>query len=153
YPPASWLLGASLGSILPWKIVPGAYCWIVLTVAGMSMYRLARQYLPEPDALMAAAFYAVNPYHLGIVYLRSAFSEPFAAGLLPLLLLAVLGLNRPGTRPILSLGAMLGTAWLTNAPAAIMIHYSAAGLAIGVALIEKSWRPLMRTALAVLLGA
>src|SRR5215470_574238 len=95
YPPASWLLGASLGSILPWKIVPGAYCWIVLTIAGLSMYRLARQYLPEPDALMAAAFYAVNPYHLVIVYWRSAFAELFAAVLLPLLLLAVLGLKRP----------------------------------------------------------
>src|SRR5271163_1523382 len=68
YPPASWSLGAALGAVLPWKIVPGAYCWIVLTLAGASMYRLAREWLPAPDALFAALFYALNPYHLLIVY-------------------------------------------------------------------------------------
>ena len=56
YPPASWTLGAALGAILPWKLVPGTYCWIALTLAGLSMYRLAREWLPAPDALFAAAF-------------------------------------------------------------------------------------------------
>ena len=48
YPPASWTLGAALGALLPWKMVPGAYCWIVLTLAGAAMYRLAREWLPPP---------------------------------------------------------------------------------------------------------
>ena len=54
YPPASWTLGAALGAILPWKMVPGAYCWMALTLAGASMYRLAREWLPARDALFAA---------------------------------------------------------------------------------------------------
>jgi hypothetical protein len=153
YPPASWTLGAALGAILPWKIAPGAYCWLVLTLAGLSMYRLARAWLPDRDAMFAAALYAVNPYHLLIVYWRSAFAELLAAVLLPFLILRVLRLSQPGFRPVLYLGATLAAAWLTNAPAAVMIHYSAAGLAAMLAVLDRSWRPLTRTAIAVLLGA
>ncbi len=153
YPPASWALGAALGRFLPWKMVPGAYCWLALMSAGVSMYRLAREWLPGPDALFAAALYAVNPYHLLIVYWRSAFAELLAASLLPFLLLRILRLSEPGIRPALYLGTTLAASWLTNAPAAVMIHYSAAGLALAVALLEGSWRPVRQTALAVVLGA
>ncbi|HEX9111387.1 MAG TPA: hypothetical protein VF845_07895, partial [Terriglobales bacterium] len=152
YPPASWTLGAALGALLPWKLVPGAYCWIALTMAGASMYRLAREWLPAPDALFAAAFYAVNPYHLVIVYWRSAYAELLAAALLPLLLLGLQRLKEPGFRPVLWLGLILAASWLTNAPAALMIHYSAAGLAVVLAVRERSWRLLSRAGLAVVLG-
>jgi hypothetical protein len=178
YPPASWTLGAALGATLPWKMVPGAYCWIVLTLAGAAMYRLAREWLPAPDALFAAVFYALNPYHLLIVYWRSAYAELLAAALLPLVLLCLLRLNEPaldkpdsvggeeprkrGFRPTLWLSLTLAAAWLTNAPAALMIHYSTAGLALLLAAREaarerswgpRTWRPLVRTALAILMGA
>jgi hypothetical protein len=132
--------------------VPGAYCWIALLLAGASMYRLARAWLPAHDALFAAAFYAVNPYHLVIVYWRSAYAELLAAALLPLLLAAVLRLGEPGVRPLLCLGCLLAAAWLANAPAALMIHYSAAALAVLLAVHERSWRPLARMGLAVALG-
>ncbi len=153
YPPASWALGSALGALLPWRMVPGAYCWLVLTLTGLSMYRLAREWLPTQDALFAAALYAVNPYHLLIVYWRSAFAELLAAALLPFLLLRILRLGEAGLRPVLYLGITLAAAWLTNAPAAVMIHYSTALLAILLAVLERSWRPLWRTGLAVLLGA
>jgi uncharacterized membrane protein len=153
YPPASWVLGAALGSFLPWKVVPGAYCWLALSLAGVSMYRLAREWLPAYDALFAAALYAVNPYHLVIVYWRSAFAELLAAALLPLLLLRILRLGEAGVRPVLYLGMTLAAAWLTNAPAAVMIHYSVAALGVVLAVLERSWRPLWRTVLAIFLGA
>jgi hypothetical protein len=152
YPPASWTLGAALGAFLPWKVVPGAYCWIVLMLSGLSMHRLARTWLPERDALFAAALYAVNPYHLVIVYWRSAFAELLGAALLPLLLLAMLRLRESGLRPVLGLGLVLAAAWLVNAPAAILIHYSAAGLAVINAILERSWKPIVRTAGAVTIG-
>jgi hypothetical protein len=176
YPPASWTLGAALGAVLPWKAVPGAYCWLAFVLAGAAMYRLAREWLSARDALFAAAFYAVNPYHLLIAYWRSSFAELLAAALLPILLLSVLRLNRPGAGPILRLSLVLAAAWLTNIPAAVMIHYSAAGLvlflAVCGALAERPstvepgvrirnlqlsnsevWRLLSLAALAVLLGA
>jgi len=153
YPPTSWTLGAALGAALPWKMVPGAYCWMVLTLAGAAMYRLAREWLPLPDALFAAAFYALNPYHLLIVYWRSAYAELLAATLLPLLLLCLLRLKEPGFRPTLWLSLTLAAAWLTNLPAAVMIHYSVTGLGTLLAAQNRSWRPLLRTALAVALGA
>jgi hypothetical protein len=162
YPPASWTLGAALGSTLPWRMVPGAYCWLVLTLAGAAMYRLAREWLPVPDALFAAVFYALNPYHLLIVYWRSAYAELLAAPLLPLLLLCLLRLNTPAFGSTLSLSLAFAAAWLTNLPLAVIIHYSAAGLAVLMVAQEaerqRSWsfqmlRPLTRTALAMLLGA
>jgi hypothetical protein len=161
YPPASWTLGAALGAILPWKTVPGAYCFLALLLAATSMYRLAREWLSPSDALFAAAFYALNPYHLLIVYWRSAYAELLAAALLPLLVRSLLRLtevaeNDPGVRPTLMLSLVLAGAWLTNEPAAIMIHYSAAALVLFLAFTQAkpaAVRTVLRTAAATLLGA
>jgi hypothetical protein len=162
YPPASWTLGAALGAILPWKIVPGAYCWIALMLAGVTMHRLAREWVPVPDALFAAVFYALNPYHLLIIYWRSAYAELLASALLPVLVLCILRLRGPGFRPVLALSLTFAGAWLTNAPAALMIHYTAAGLSVLLAVhalardrswSTQPWRPVVRAAMAVLLGA
>jgi len=170
YPPASWTLGAALGAILPWKMVPGAYCWIVLTLAGGAMYRLAREWLSPQDALFAAVFYALNPYHLLVVYWRSAYAELLSAALLPLLVLCLVRIFSPGSdsrfRSTLWLSLVLAAAWLTNAPAAVMIHYSAAGLALLLAVIggpggtgqqrpsrSIPWRGLIQVGIAIMLGA
>ncbi len=157
YPPGSWTLGAALGAALPWRAVPGAYCWIVLTLAGASMYGLARRWLSSADAFFAAAFYALNPYHLLVVYWRSAFAELLAAIVLPLVVLCMLRIRQDGARPVLWLGLALAGAWMANAPAAMMIHYSAAGLALVIALQESTLRAaghvLAKTLLGILLGA
>jgi hypothetical protein len=170
YPPASWTLGAALGTVLPWKIVPGAYCWFALTLAGAAMYRLARKWVSPSDAMFAALFYALNPYHLLIVYWRSAFAELLAAALLPLLVLCLVRIfardSDHGLRPTLWLSLVLAAAWLTNVPAAVMIQYSAAALALLLATTgrpdgtgpERSshgvhWLGLIRTGIALVLGA
>ncbi len=74
YPPISWLLGALLGALLPWKLAPAAFVFVALTLSGCSMFLPARRYLARPDAIFAAALYAANPYYLVIVYWRSAFA-------------------------------------------------------------------------------
>src|SRR3989441_5082986 len=94
YPPASWLLGAALGSILPWKEVPGAFVWLALTLAGASMFRLAREWMPAGEAARAAVLYAVNPYHLVVVYFRSAYAELLASALFPLVVLNAVRIGR-----------------------------------------------------------
>ena len=153
YPPASWMLGAALGSTLPWKTVPGGYCWLALTLAGFAMYNLARQWLRPADALFAAVFYALNPYHILVIYWRSAYAELLSAALLPLLLLFVLKLSDSSSRPVVWLSVVFAAAWFTNIPAAMMIHYSAGGLALVMAMRDRSPRPLWRLAIAVVVGA
>lgn len=153
YPPSSWMLGAALGSLLPWKLVPAVYCWLSITLAGGAMYHLARRWLSPSDSLFAALFYALNPYHLLIVYWRSAYAELLTAALLPLLLLILLRLKEHGFRPTLQLSLLLAVAWLTNVPASVMIHYSAAGICLLLAVQDKTFRPLWKLGLAMVLGA
>lgn len=152
YPPASWMLGAALGSVLPWKLVPGAYEWIALTLAGCSMFLLARSFLDRRDAIFAAAFYAANPYHIVIVYWRSAFAELLAGALLPLLLLYILRSEHEGRKTILPLGLIVAAAWLTNVPSAVMLTYSLVLLVAIVAILRRSPQILLIGAGALLLG-
>src|SRR6266567_2580836 len=152
YPPASWTLGAALGSFLPWKMVPGAFLWIALALSGCSMFQLARRFLSRCDATFAAALYAANPYHIVIVYWRSAFAELLAGALMPLLLLYVLRSEEEGSKTILPLGLIVAAAWLTNVPSAVMLTYSLALLAGIVAILRRSPSILAIAAAAVLLG-
>ena len=85
YPPGSWTVGAALGSLLPWKVVPLFFVWLVLIGAGLSMFLLARESMPRQQAALAAMLFAANPYHLLLVYYRSDFAELLASALFPLL--------------------------------------------------------------------
>ncbi len=126
--------------------------------AGVAMFVLARRWLDplkfdRRDASFVAVLYAVNPYHLVIVYWRSAFAELLASCLVPLLLLCVLKAVDEGRRAIVPLALVLAAAWLTNAPAALMIHYSLALLLMWFAWQRRAPRLLLVGAGAVALGA
>jgi hypothetical protein len=153
YPPASWMLGATLSAIVPWTLAATVYIWVVLMAAGASMFVLARRWLAPRDALFAALLYELNPYHLVIVYWRSAFAEMLAACLVPLLLLLVLKAAEDTQPTMFPLGMVLAAAWLTNAPAAVMIHYSLGLLILFFAVREWSARLLLVGAGAVAIGA
>ena len=153
YPPISWLLGALLGALLPWKLAPAAFVFVALTLSGCSMFLLARRYLARPDAIFAAALYAANPYYLVIVYWRSAFAELLAGALLPLLLLQILELPDTRHRAVIPLGLLVAAAWLINAPSAVMINYSLAFLIAVVAILRRSPQVLLYGAAAAILGA
>jgi hypothetical protein len=143
YPPASWLIGAGLGSILPWKIVPGVFIWLALVLAGYSMWRFASEYLPRGQAAGAAVLYAVNPYHLLVAYYRSDFAELLASAIFPLLLWGVVRVVRDGWRSLPKLAFPFAAIWLCNAPAAVLATYSVA-LALFVAFIaQRRARPLL----------
>lgn len=153
YPPASWTLGAVISSLFPWTIASPIYIWVVLTLSGASMFVLARRWFGLRDATFAAVFYAVNPYHLVIIYWRSAFAELLASCLVPMLLLLVLRAADGDRRVVLPLGLLLAASWLTNAPAAVMIHYSLAILALYFSWKRQSPDIFWIASLAVLLGA
>lgn len=152
YPPTSWMLGAALGSFLPWPLVPFVYQWIALTLSGCSMFILARPYLSRRDAIFAATLYAANPYYIVIVYWRSALAELLAGALLPLLLLFVLRSKDNAHKAVLPLALIVAAAWLTNIPSAVMLTYSLALLLLVDAMIRRSMRPLAVGAAALLIG-
>lgn len=153
YPPASWMLGAALSAIVPWRLASPVYIWLVLILAGASMFVLVRRWLSRPGAIFAAVLYAVNPYHLVIVYWRSAFAELLASCLIPLLFLFVLRAADGQRRAVIPLSLLLAAAWLTNAPAAVMIHYSLALLILLFAWQRRSPKLVILGGCAVALGA
>jgi hypothetical protein len=153
YPPASWTFGALLGTLLPWKMVPGAYIWCALTASGCSMFLLARRWLSRNDAIFAAALYAANPYYLVVVYWRSALAELLAGCLLPLLLLLAIRAEDDGPRVVVPLSLVVAAVWLTNAPSAVMVNYSLALLIVIEAIVHRRPRLLLYGAGAVALGA
>src|SRR6201999_38080 len=88
--PASWILGALLSLVLPFRAVPIAFTWIALSLAGLAMFRLARSLAAAPIALIASAIYLANPYMLFTAFERTAYGELLAAAWLPLLVVAAL---------------------------------------------------------------
>lgn len=152
YPPASWLLGAALGSILPWMIVPGTYIWLMIVLAGMGMWRFTSEWLDAREAIAAAIFYAVNPYNLVLVYYRSDFAELLACALLPLLLLGILRVSREGWRGVPLLAVIFAAIWLSNAPAGVIATYSLALLITTGAICKRSLKTVCTSIFAMVIG-
>src|ERR1019366_7289915 len=131
-PPLSWVLGALLGLLLThlpgvsqvagWSATPIVFTWIVLTLSGLALYRLARGFAGSNAALLAAILYLANPYLLFTAYERTAYGEMLAAAWIPLLLLSIL--RERVTVPGIALPIAL--LWLTNPPAAVMGSYTLA---------------------------
>jgi hypothetical protein len=153
YPPASWTLGGVLAAIFPWTIAVSVYIWAALAAAGVSMFCVARRWFDRGAATMAAMVYVANPYHLVIVYWRSALAELLASCLIPLLLVLVLKVADEGWRALAPLSLVVAAAWLTNVPAAVMIHYSLALLLFLTAWQKRSARVLLVGLAAVVIGA
>lgn len=159
YPPLSWMLGAALGIVAPWSAVPGVFIVLAQTLAGLSMFALARRFFSISAALFAAACYGANPYALLVAYMRSDFAEQLAWAFLPVLLLAALQLsglieNRcHSTARVTAIFALLfAGVWLSNAPAGVLASYSMALLFAWATIAEKSFSPLWRGAGGLALG-
>jgi hypothetical protein len=109
----------------------------------MSMWVLSREWLPPPQAVVAALLYAVNPYNLVIVYYRSDFAELLAGALFPLLIWGLLGVVAGEWRRVPSLAVIFASIWLTNAPAAVIATYSLLLIILVGCVVRKSLRPLL----------
>jgi len=152
YPPLSWLIGAALGTILPWHAAPDAYIWLTLMLAGVSMFQLSRRWLTRRNAMAAAVLFAVNPYHLVIVFYRSDFAELLASALLPVLILCALELQKASWRGVCKFAVAFALIWLTNAPAAVIGTYSSAVIVLAAFAADRDWRILMRAGCGAALG-
>jgi hypothetical protein len=149
YPPGSWMLGAAVGTVLPWRIVPGVFIWLALVAGGMSMWNLAREWLPAPFAMVASVLFVLNPYGLVVVYYRSDFAELLAGAFLPLLIWAALDVGRGDRRRAPLLAAAFAGIWLSNAPAGVIATYSLALILLLACARLRSLGPLVPGALAM----
>jgi hypothetical protein len=151
YPPLSRLLGAAALFVFPANAAPAAYYFLIVVIAGASMFAFARQWLPSPHAIVAAAFYAVNPYLLLCIYQRSAAAELLAAAFVPLLALFAIRLPS-GNRAIVPLAIVFAVFWVSDLPAAVIITYVLALTVAVLSIVHRSVAVFLRGAVAMVLG-
>jgi hypothetical protein len=160
YPPLTWMLGAAFGLILPWTGVELAITFSFLVATGLATRMLARQALDDGPATLAGCGALFSGYSMFTAYERSAFGELAGGFWIPLLLLLVFRDRNPqgsvwrrafdGSATLLAL--VIAGAWLSNAPLGVMACYLLAAVALTVALLQRSWAPVIRSATAVAVG-
>jgi len=61
--PLSWMLGAALGTLLPWTWIPAVFVLVVQTLQGFLLFALVRRFVSSYSAaLLGTVAYAANPY-------------------------------------------------------------------------------------------
>jgi 6-pyruvoyl-tetrahydropterin synthase-like protein len=159
YPPFTWVLGAVLGFVLPWHVVPIVLTFALLAATGLATRALALQALPDAPATLAGCAALFSGYALFTAYERSAFGE-LAGFWIPLLLLFILRDRNPSGSlwrrafdgSAAPLAVVLAGAWLSNAPLGVMASYLLAAVALAMAVVQRSLAPVLRAAFAATVG-
>jgi len=163
YSPLTWMMGAALGSVIPWSLVPVVLTFLLLAGTGFSTRALAREALSEGAAALAGCMAIFSWYPLFTAYERSAFAELAGGIWIPLVLLYALRSSDDEhsgggvsysifNGSIVSLALAIAGSWLSNPTVGVMASYSLAALAICSAAILRSWWPAVRAAAGATLG-
>jgi hypothetical protein len=160
YPPLTWMLGAVLGILLPWTLVPIALTWVLLAATGLATRALALEAISNGAATLAGCVALFSGYALFCAYERSAFGELAGGFWIPLLLLLVLrDRNSTGHRwrrafdgSGFALVLVIAGAWLSNVPVGIMACYLLAAVALAASLLSRLWAAVLRAAVSAALG-
>ncbi|HTW47225.1 MAG TPA: hypothetical protein VMD92_04710 [Acidobacteriaceae bacterium] len=160
YPPLNWILGATLGMVLPWSAVPVLMLFLLLACTGLANRALAREAMDEGPATLAGCAAIFLGFALLTAYKRGAYGE-MAGGLwVPLILLFLLRRRNPAGGVVASafdgsvtpLALAVAGACLSNAPLAVMCLYVILGISLVSSLLERSGAPAVRAAAGLLLG-
>ena len=160
YPPLTWMLGAALGFVLPWPLVPATLTFLLLAATGLATRALARETLSSGAATLAGCAAIFSGYALFCAYERSAFGELTGGFWIPLLLLLILRdrnsssalWRRTLDSSTAPLALVVAGAWLSNVPVGVMACYLLVAVAVAAALVSKSWAPAARAFAAATLG-
>jgi hypothetical protein len=160
YPPLTWMAGAAAGLILPWKSVAPGMTFLIFAAIGLANRALAGEVLADGPATMAGCAAIFAGFPLLTVYERADFAELTGSFWIPLLILFLLRDRNPAggvwkraldgsTAP---LALVLAGAWLSNVPVGLMASYLLAAMAVAVALLERSWAPVVRATVGTVLA-
>jgi hypothetical protein len=160
YPPLTWMLGAGLKLVRGWGNTPVDLAFLILAASGLATRALAREFLEDSAATLAGCAAIFCGYTLFTAYERSAFGELTGGFWFPLLLLLLLRDRNSAARPwrraldgsATPLALVIAGAWLSNVPVGVMANYLLAAVAVGLAMLRKSWAPVIRSAIGGLLG-
>jgi Predicted integral membrane protein len=160
YSPLTWMLGAALGAVLPWKLVPLTLTFVLLAGTGMAARALARYALSEGAATLAGCIAIFSGYPLFTAYERSAFAELAGGIWLPLVFLFALrrddeseaGWRRMFNGAVVPLALAVAGAWLSNPTVGVMACYTLAVIALVAAILARSWWPVLRAGTGAVLG-
>jgi hypothetical protein len=109
YPPLTWMAGAMLGLIFPWREVSIVLVYLLLAATGLANRALARQMMADGPATLAGCASIFLGNMLVDVYMRSDFAELVGGFWIPLLLLFQLGETRGATLPVPCCGRRVQT--------------------------------------------
>lgn len=168
YSPLTWMLGALLGALLPWSLVPVAITFLLLAGTGLATRALAREFLSRDAATLAGCIALFSGYPLFTAYERSAFAELAGGVWIPLLLLYSLRdrdasaavapasnvsvWRRAFNRSVVPLAVAIAGAWLSNPTVGVMACYLLAALAMVSIWLSRSWWPVLRASAGAALG-
>ncbi len=160
YPPLTWMVGALLGLVLPWKAVAVAFIFLLFAATGLANRALARQVMADGPATLAGCASIFLGRGIADVALRSDYAELTGGFWIPLLLLFLLRTRNPSARlwerafdgSATPLALVVAGIWLSNGPLGIEACYLAAAIALLSAALARSWAPIVRAAVAVPVG-
>ena len=153
YSPLTWMMGAALGSVLPWTMVPIVLTFLMLAGTGLAVRALGREVLEDGAAALAGCVALFSGYALFTAYERSAFAELAGGVWIPLVLLyALTNGRRNNVRCVVLLALAIAGAWLSNPTVGVMACYLLAAVALVRTLVERSWTPLLRASAGAALG-
>ncbi|HEY9127390.1 MAG TPA: hypothetical protein VIM62_09710 [Acidobacteriaceae bacterium] len=160
YPPITWMSGAALGLIFPWSFVPIALTFLILAGTGLATRWLALEACSDAVATLAGCASIFSGFALFTAYERSAFPEFMGGVCLPLLLKFALRDRNPSGNLLrrafdgsaVPLTFALAASWLSNAPLGVIASYLLAAVALLAAVLHRSWAPIVRAAVASVLG-
>src|ERR1700723_2829565 len=160
YPPLAWMLGAALGLVLPWTMVPVALVFLVLAATGLATRALAGEVLADAPATLAGCATLFSGFALFTAYERTAFAELMSGFWIPLLLLFALRDRRADARlwqrtldgSALPLALVIAGCWLSDGPVGVMASYLLAAVSMMASVLARSWALVLRASMAAALG-
>ena len=160
YSPLTWMMGAALGMLLPWNLAALVLTFLLLAGTGLATRALARETLDDVPATLAGCAALFSGYALFTAYERSAFAELAGGFWIPLVLLFAMrqrnssGLlvRRAFDGSTVLLALAVAGAWVSNPTVGVMACYLLAAVALTLAVVSRSWAPVLRASIGAALG-